>query len=342
MKLKPFGSTGLRASVVGFGAIPIQRISADESTKILRKAFDAGVNLFDTARGYTDSEEKIGAALSHVRKDIILATKTHAANAGEYRADLDNSLKNLKTDYIDLYQFHNPDFVPRPSDENGLYQAALEAKKAGKIRHICISFHKLDLANEAVESGLFDSLQFPLSCISSDADIALAKKCEDAGMGFLAMKAMAGGLITNSKAAFAYLYHKSAAFPIWGIQHEWELDEFLAYEKNPPALDETLLADIEKTKAELSGSFCRGCGYCLPCPAGIPISTAARLSYMIGRARPERYLTDSWSEQMELINECQDCGHCLAHCPYSLNVPEVLKAQYKSFIEFRKANGKGA
>ncbi len=338
MRYKPFGDTGLRASVVGFGAIPIQRISIEESTKILRKAYEAGVNLFDTARGYTDSEEKIGIALGDVRKNIILATKTHAGTGDELRADLDTSLRNLKTDYIDLYQLHNPDFMPRPGDSNGLYDAAVEAKKAGKIRHICISYHKLNLANEAVDSGLYDSLQFPLSCISSEEDYALEKKCRDAGMGFLAMKAMAGGLITNSKAAFAALYHKTEAIPIWGIQHEWELDEFIGYEKNPPPLDAALLADIEKTKAELAGSFCRGCGYCLPCPADIPIPMAARLSYMLGRSRIERYLSDDWARQMERINECVECGHCLAHCPYELNVPEVLKAQYKSFLDFKKAN----
>ena len=338
MKLKPFGSTGLHASVVGFGAIPIQRITIDESTKILRKAFDAGINLFDTARGYTDSEIKIGAALSCVRKEVILATKTHAENRDELINELDTSLKNLKTDYIDLYQLHNPDYVPRPGDESGVYDAAVEAKKAGKIRHICVSYHKRDLAVEAVESGLYESLQFPLSCISSDEDFELAKKCADAGMGFLAMKAMAGGLLTNSKAAFAALYHKTDAIPIWGIQHEWELDEFIAYEKNPPALDDALLADIEKAKTELSGSFCRGCGYCLPCPADIPISMAARLSYMLSRSRIERYLSDDWAGQMDRINDCQECGHCLASCPYSLNVPEVLRAQYKHYIDFRKAN----
>jgi len=250
MKLIPFGRTGLQASVVGFGAIPIQRLSTDESTKLLRKAYDAGINLYDTARNYTDSEEKIGAALSHVRKDIILATKTHASDGDELRSELETSLRNLRTDYIDLYQLHNPGFMPRPGDKNGVYDAAVEAKKAGKIRHICISYHKLDLANEAVESGLYDSLQFPLSCISSDEDFSLAKKCEDAGMGFLAMKAMAGGLLTNSKAAFAALYHKTKAIPIWGMQHEWELDEFIAYEKNPPALDDALLADIEKKNKE--------------------------------------------------------------------------------------------
>ena len=338
MKMIPFGNTGLTVSAVSFGAIPIQRISVEESTKILRKAYDSGINLYDTARGYSDSEMKIGTALGDVRKNIVIASKTHANTGDELQRDLDLSLKNLNTDYIDLYQFHNPNFVPRPGDENGLYDAALKAKKEGKIRHICISSHRLNLANEMVDSGLFESLQFPLSCISNDEDFILEQRCSDAGMGFLAMKAMAGGLITNSKAAFAYLYEKTNAIPIWGIQHEWELDEFLAYEKNPPVLDSALLEEIAQIKAELSGSFCRGCGYCLPCPAEVPIPMAARLSFMIERSRYERYLEDSWAKQMERINNCAGCGHCLANCPYQLDVPELLKKQLQYYVDFRKSH----
>ena len=338
MKMIPFGRTGLSASVVGFGAIPIQRISAAESTVILRKAYDAGVNFFDTARAYSDSEEKIGLALSDVRDKIIITTKSISRDADSVRKDLDKSLSLLKTDYVDIYQVHNPDYIPRPGDERGIYDALLEAKKAGKIRKIGITNHRLDLANEAVDSGLYESLQFPFSCISSEDDIRLVKKCEDAGMGFIAMKALAGGLITNAKAAFAWLSQYTNVVPIWGIQQLSELDEFLALEQAPPALDATLLAYIADYREELSGSFCRGCGYCMPCPAGIPIPTAARLSYMMGRSRFEGFLEDSWAEQMERINECQDCGRCKAQCPYQLDTPELLKVQYAKYIAFREAH----
>jgi predicted aldo/keto reductase-like oxidoreductase len=254
--------------------------------------------------------------------------------------DLATSLANLKTDYVDIYQLHNPGFIPKPGDGSGLYEAVLDAKKDGKIRHIAITNHRLDLANEAIDSGLYESLQFPLSCVSSEEDFNLLKKCGDAGMGFIAMKAMAGGLITNAKAAFAYLMQYDNVVPIWGIQHEWELDEFLAYEKNPPSLDAEMMADIARNREELSGSFCRGCGYCLPCPVGIPIPTAGRLSYMMGRSRFERFLDDDWAAQMELIKECQHCGHCKEHCPYKLDTPEVLKDQYAKYMEFRKTHRK--
>ncbi|MCL1849158.1 MAG: aldo/keto reductase [Clostridiales bacterium] len=338
MKMIPFGKTGLTVSATGFGAIPIQRITFDESTKILRKAYDAGVTFFDTARGYTDSEERIGIALGDVRDKIILCTKTHARNYDNVMKDVETSLANLKTDYIDIYQLHNPGFIPVPGHVSRLYEAMVELKEAGKIRHIGITNHRLDLANEAVDSGLYESLQFPLSCVSSEEDFALVKKCEEAGVGFIAMKAMAGGLITNAKAAFAYLRQYENVVPIWGIQHEWEIDEFIALENDPPALDADMMASIEKDRAELSGAFCRGCGYCLPCPADIPIPTAARLSFMMGRSRYERFLEDDWASQMERIHECQQCGHCKAHCPYGLDTPEVLKTQYAMYQEFRQAH----
>jgi len=337
MKMLPFGKTGIIASAVGFGAIPIQRITIDESTKILQKAYGEGITFFDTARMYTDSEQKIGAALSNVRDKIIIATKTHSKTYDDIMKDLETSLSLLKTDYIDIYQFHNPEHVPQPGDENRMYEAMTDAKKAGKIKHIAITNHRLDLAHKAVDSGLFESLQFPFSCVSSDDDIALVKKCEDAGVGFIAMKAMAGGLITNAKAAFAYIWQFKNVIPIWGMQHMWELDEFLSYEKNPPAFDDAMKTSIDNDRKELSGSFCRGCGYCMPCPAGIPIPTAARLSFMMGRSRFEQFLSDDWAEQMERIKDCKQCGHCKEHCPYKLDTPEVLKAQYAKYIEFKQA-----
>jgi len=340
MKMVHFGKTGMTVSATGFGAIPIQRISFNESTRILRKAYDAGITFYDTARGYTDSEERIGLALGEVRDKIVICTKTHARGYDSVMKDVETSLTNLKTGYIDVYQFHCPDYVPRPGDENRAYNAMVELKKAGKIRHIGISNHRLVLANEAIDSGLYESLQFPLSYVSADEDFQLVERCEKAGMGFIAMKAMAGGLITNAKAAFAYLRQYGSVIPIWGIQKECELDEFIMYENNPPPLDDELMASIKRDREELTGSFCRACGYCLPCPANIPIPNAARLSFLMGRFPVEPYMTDDWAAKMERIKDCQQCGHCKAHCPYKLDTPEMLKAQYGKYIEFRQAHGK--
>jgi len=336
MKMISFGKTGMMVSAVGFGAIPIQRIPLEESTRILCKAFDAGVNFYDTARVYSDSEEKIGVALGGVRDKIIVATKSISKDYKSVMLDLEKSLSLLQTDYVDIYQLHNPEELPKPGDGTGTYEALLDAKKAGKILHIGITNHRLSVANEAVESGLYETLQFPLSCISSDEDFGLADRCVSSGMGFIAMKALAGGLISNTKAAFAFLSQYDNVVPIWGIQRESELDEFIEYEKNPPALDSVMLADIKKSREELSGSFCRGCGYCMPCPAGIPISFAARLSFMMSRARFESFLEDSWAEQMERIKDCQQCGQCKSQCPYKLDTPALLVEEYEKYIEFRK------
>ena len=224
------GNTGISVNKNGFGALPIQRTEKKEAVYILQKAFYHGINYYDTARAYTDSEEKLGDAFRYTRDRIVISTKTMAHDAEGFWKDLEESLRKLQTDYIDIYQFHNPDFCPRPGDGTGLYEAALKAKEEGKIRHIGITNHRLPVAREAVESGLYETLQFPFSYLSSDEDLALVAKTRAAGMGFIAMKALAGGLINDSAAAYAYMSRSQFdhVAPIWGIQRESELDEFLS------------------------------------------------------------------------------------------------------------------
>ena len=184
MKKVVLGKTGLTVNKNGFGALPIQRITKSEAVYLLQKAFYHGVNYFDTARAYSDSEEKLGAAFSYIRDKIIISTKTGAQAGEDLWKDLEQSLKMLQTDYIDLYQFHNPSFCPKPGDGTGLYEAALEAKAQGKIRHIGITNHRLAVAHEAVESGLYETLQFPFSYLASEQDLALVKVCQERQMGF--------------------------------------------------------------------------------------------------------------------------------------------------------------
>ncbi|MDE5863315.1 MAG: aldo/keto reductase [Lachnospiraceae bacterium] len=261
------GQTGITVNKNGFGALPIQRISQDEAVRLVRKAYDAGITFFDTARWYTDSEIKLGKAFSGIRDKVYIATKTGAQTADEFFQDLETSLTNLKTEYVDLYQFHNPAFCPKPGDGTGLYEAMTEAKNQGKVRHIGITNHRLSVAREAIESGLYETLQFPFCYLTGEQELSLVKQCEEAGMGFIAMKALSGGLITNSAAAYAFLAQYDNVLPIWGVQRETELDEFLSYIENPPVMTEELLQIIENDRAELAGEFCRGCGYSMPCPA---------------------------------------------------------------------------
>ncbi len=328
------GKTGITVNKNGFGALPVQRVTTEDAVYLLQKAFYNGMTFFDTARFYTDSEKKLGEAFSHIRERLYIATKTAAATAEEFWKDLETSLGYLKTDYIDIYQFHNPSFCPKPGDGTGLYEAMLEAKRQGKIRHIGITNHRLAVAREAIESGLYETLQFPFCYLAADKDIELVRMCKEAGMGFIAMKGLSGGLITNSAAAYAFEAQYDNVLPIWGIQRERELDEFLSYIDNPPEMTPDIQELIERDKKMLSGDFCRGCGYCMPCPAGIEINNCARMSLMLRRAPYKEYTTPQWQEKMKKIEGCLNCGHCKSKCPYGLDTPTLLKKNYEDFKDF--------
>ena len=325
------GSTGIKIEKNGFGCLPIQRVSKEEAARLLRKAADGGINYFDTARAYSDSEEKVGYAFAGMRDKVVIATKSHAQTGAEMMEHLETSLKTLGTDYIDVYQFHNPAFVPRPGGEDGLYDAALEAKKQGKIRHIAITNHRLAVAREAIDSGLYALLQFPYSYLSGPQDRELADKCRETGMGFVAMKGMAGGLLRDGTAAAVWMAQQEGVVPIWGVQHEWELDQFLSCVPDAPAMTEEHRALIEKDRAELTGSFCRGCGYCMPCPAGIEINHCARMSLMLRRAPAAGWLSEEWQEKMKKIESCLHCNQCASKCPYGLDTPRLLQDNYKEY-----------
>ena len=309
------GSTNIVVEKNGFGALPIQRIGQEDAVFLLRKAYQQGMNFFDTARFYTDSEEKMGEAFYGIRENLYIATKTGATTVEGFWKDLNTSLTNLKTNYIDLYQFHNPAFCPKPEDGSGLYEAMLEAKEKGYIRHIGITNHRLGVAQEAIETGLYETLQFPFCYLATQKELDLVKKCEEANMGFIAMKALSGGLITNSAAAYAYLAQFEHVLPIWGVQRESELDEFLSYITNPPSLTEELEAIILQDREELLGEFCRGCGYCMPCPVGIEINNAARMSLLLRRSPAQLQLTKEVQEKMKQIEDCIHCNTCKQHCP---------------------------
>ncbi|MFR8336640.1 MAG: aldo/keto reductase [Eisenbergiella massiliensis] len=327
------GKTGITVNKNGFGALPIQRISDEEAVHLLRKAYENGITFFDTARAYSDSEHKLGLAFQGMWDKVYVASKTAAVTPEDFWKDLQTSLTTLGRDYLDLYQFHNPSFCPRPGDGSGLYECMLEAKEQGKIRHIGITNHRLAVAEEAIDSGLYETLQFPFSYLSAQQELDLVEKCRKTNMGFIAMKALSGGLINNSAAAYAYLAQFAHVLPIWGVQRESELDEFLSYVENPPALTEELEAVISHDRQELQGEFCRGCGYCMPCPAGIEINNCARMSLMIRRAPSAAQLTPEMQEKMLQIENCLHCGKCKSKCPYNLDTPALLERNLKDYKE---------
>ena len=331
MKRMQLGATGIEIEKNGFGCLPIQRISKEDAARLLRKAYDGGMNYFDTARAYSDSEEKVGYAFAGMRDKIVIATKSGAQDAAGMRRDLETSLRTLQTDYIDVYQFHNPPFCPKPDGADGLYEEALKAKAEGKIRHISITNHRLAVAQEAIDSGLYATLQFPFSYLSGEQEQKLIDGCRENGMGFIAMKGMAGGLIRDGYAAAAFMETQDIVVPIWGVQHEWELDQFLDCVKNGAALTDERKATIEKDRAELCGEFCRGCGYCMPCPMGIEINNCARMSLMLRRAPAKAWLTEAWQEKMKKIETCLHCNSCASKCPYGLDTPKLLRENYDDY-----------
>ena len=323
------GKTNLEVNKNGFGALPIQRCTMQEAVEILKKAYDNGIDFYDTAHFYTDSEEKMGNAFKDIpREKIYIASKTAAETPEVFWSDLETSLKSLKTDYLDLYQFHNISFVPKKDDE--LFKAILEAKEKGMIRHIGITTHKITFAHEAIESGLYETLQYPFSYLSGEEEIELVEKCKKFDVGFIAMKAMGGGLIINSKASFAFLNQFDNVLPIWGVQKISELDEFLSYDSTT-VLDDELKSTIENDKKELGEDFCRGCGYCMPCPEEIKISICARMSLWVRRFPTEPHLTEEWQKTMAQTENCIECHACVDKCPYELDIPRILKENYEDY-----------
>ncbi len=332
------GNTGLEATMPSMGCLPVQRCSVEEGVSLLRSAYDGGIRFFDTANAYTDSEKKIGLALSDVRKDIVIATKSGAHEYDGILAHIENSLKMLKTDYIDLFQFHMLNFIPDANDPKGIYAAALEAKRRGWIRHIGFTAHQIGIAEQLIDSGLYETCQFPFSYISADRDIALAERCKKAGMGFIAMKGLAGGLLTNVRACQAFMNQHDNVVPIWGIQHPEELKQWLDIAKENPSMDDETADFIAKERKELAGSFCRGCGYCLPCTVGIEINNAARMNMLLRRSPWQPYMSDEWYAKMQKINDCVDCRVCTTRCPYGLDTPALLKYMLKDYNEFYESH----
>ena len=314
LKTLLLGNTGLTVTKPAMGCLPLQRCSVEDAVRLLQAAYEGGIRYFDTANAYTDSEKKIGLALSDVRKNIVLSTKSHARDKAGVLAHIENSLKMMRTEYIDLFQFHQVAEVPDIDDPEGAFAGALEAKQRGWIRHIGFTSHRVDVAEQCIATGNFETCQFPFSYISDERDSGLPEKCKKAGMGFIAMKGLAGGMLTNARACHAFMEQYDNVVPIWGIQK------------------------IRKDRQELAGSFCRSCGYCMPCTVGIEIRNCARMNMLLRRSPWQQYMTDEWYAKMQKINDCVNCRICVSKCPYGLDQPSLLKYMLKDYNEFYESH----
>lgn len=334
MKKRILGSTGLEVSVVGFGGIPIQRVSEEESTAIIHACLESGINFIDSARGYTISEERIGRAIEGYRKEWILATKSGVRDYEGMKADIEISLKNLRTDYIDLYQCH---FVRDREQydlimaEDGAYKALVEAKKAGKIGHIGITSHSADLLEEVIEDGKFETIQFPYNPVERQGE-RLFKRAEELNMGVIVMKPIAGGAIEKGETSIKYILNNSAVTTaIPGMDSVELVVKNSAVGKGSIDLTFDEIKEIENIQEDLGTSFCRRCGYCLPCPQGIDIPTQFIIEGYLTRYHLREWATERYASLEHKADECVQCGICEGKCPYDLPIMDMLKRVAKHF-----------
>ncbi len=327
------GKTELLVSELGFGGIPIIIQSFDDGAEMVRYCFDKGINFFDTANMYADSEKKIGVALESVRDKVIIATKTLNRDAEGTAAHIALSLENLKTDYLDLFQFHNiatDEELKQVLAPDGAMKAVKEAMATGKIRHIGFSSHNLETAIKVCQTGLFSTIQFPFNFIEKEPLDELFQVARELDMGIIAMKPLGGGLLESANLCFKYLQQYPDIMPIPGIATREELDEILALYESPQLLNQAELDEIERIRGDLGKNFCHRCRYCLPCEQEVQISEIMTFGSMARRLAPNVAVMLT-KDAMESVDNCTDCEECLPKCPYHLAIPEVIREQREKY-----------
>ena len=333
------GKTEMMVSRLGFGGIPIQRDTEEEAVAVVKRCLELGITFLDTANGYTTSEERIGKAVAGKRESVMIATKSGGHDRKAMEEHLALSLKRLNTDYIDLYQFHGVstqehlDAVLAPG---GPLDAAREAKKAGKIRHIGITSHQVDMAKQAVKTGNFETIMFPFNVVAHEPAEDLRAVCKELDVGVIAMKPLAGGMLDNIKIAFKYLFQFPDVIPIPGIEKVHEIEEIAALLDGPVELTEADKKEMQRLRDELGDQFCRRCEYCQPCSEGIRISAVMTSDTIARRLPPERVFSGPFAGALEEARNCIECGECEERCPYHLPIREIIKKRIAQFDELKK------
>ena len=333
MEYRALGKTGLKISRMGFGGIPIQKIDAEGTKKLMHQLKNAGVNYIDTARGYTVSEEYLGYALEGIRQDFVLATKSMARTAEAMAADIEISLKNLRTDYIDLYQVHNPGAkdLEQVMAPGGALEALMAAKEAGKIGHIGVTLHSVDLFKEAVNYDWVETIMFPYNIVETQGE-ELIRICGQKNIGFIAMKPLAGGAIEDATLAMRFVTaNPDMTVVIPGMAEEKEIDQNIAAVNNTAPLTEEELAKIQSVRDTLGTQFCRRCNYCAPCSAGIPISAVFLMEGYFSRYDLKDWAVKRYMAMDKKASDCIDCGVCETRCPYNLPIRQMLKKAVDKF-----------
>lgn len=327
MQTMKLGSTGLEVSRIGFGGIPIQRLTEDEAVRVVRRCLELGVTFFDTANAYTTSEERIGKAIGGARQQVVIATKTTARDRITAEQHLELSLQRLGTDYIDLWQFHNvstKEDYARVLGPDGAMEAALKARQAGTVRHIGITSHSMDVALEAVRSGCFETIMFPFNFVTDEPAAKLLPLATENGLAFIAMKPFAGGMLDKANLVIRYLLSFENVLPIPGIERVEEIEEIVDIASKAEPLTEEERQEMARLRAEADTRFCRRCDYCQPCPQEIPISLLMNLRSFWRRFPRESFVTGWIAEGVERARSCLECGSCEEKCPYHLPIREMI------------------
>lgn len=335
MQYCELGQTGLTVSEIGFGCIPIIRLDTNQAITTLRHAYEQGITFYDTANAYRDSEAKIGQAFAGMRDKIVLASKTGRRDGAGAQAHLENSLRMLQTDYIDLYQLHQVSSEKDweiASSTGGALEVIAKAKEQGKIRHIGVTSHSLTMAQRLVKTGLFSTIQFPFNFIEDAAQGELRKLAQDSNTGFIVMKPFAGGMIDNAVIVFKFLRQFPEMLPIPGFDSPEAVDEIVGFYRQPNIVTTADVALMDQYRQELGKQFCRRCEYCQPCPHGVSITPA--MGYQVISRRMSPAVAIEFSRNvMETVPQCVECGECMERCPYELPIPQMLKKHYAMYQE---------
>jgi predicted aldo/keto reductase-like oxidoreductase len=335
------GKSGLNITRVAMGGIPIQRPSMTEAKKVINRAIDLGINLIDTSIAYGDSEIRIGEAVKDRRDDVFIATKGSWRSNEAVKQCISSSLKRLQTDYIDIWQMHNikdPEAFKQVISTGGSMEAAQDALESGVIHYLGFSTHNLDVAMMGVESGLFETVQFPLNFIAREATDRLVGLAEEHDVGFIGMKPFAGGNITDARLAIGYTLQFDNVVPDPGIERVEEIEEIVELVENGIELTDDDLVLMDKVKDELGNRFCRQCMYCMPCPQGVEIWL---LTYMknLFRLWPHQKVIDVFGKQANTAELCIQCGECETRCPYDLPIRELIQENYEYYKKMVENQG---
>ena len=333
MEYRILGKTGLKISTLGFGGIPIQRIDAAGTRILMEKMVEAGINYIDTARGYTVSESFLGEALEGIRDKFILATKSMSRTKEAMAADIETSLKNLRTDYIDLYQVHNPNLaqLEQVCGEGGALEALMDARAAGKIGHIGLTAHSAAVFEKALELDWVETVMFPYNIVESQGETLIAK-CKERNVGFIVMKPLAGGAIEDATLAIRYVCaNPNISVVIPGMADPKELEQNLAAVENTAPLSPAELEKIAQIKQELGTQFCRRCNYCAPCTVGISIPNMFLFDGYLSRYGLADWAKGRYNTLDKTASDCIGCGACEPRCPYHLPIREMLKKVANNF-----------